>query len=320
MKVITDGRAQEIIQTKFKTKDITPEGNILEAAGTLGSPDAGLIDASEEAGADMFFSATFPEVPRVMVADYYGGSCLLYLQKLKERNLPNPAKICVMDQEAKRIIIERFPELTDSIEVTGQPAFDRFANEDTKKIAGEVKEELGIKPNEKLVTLMSAMEPMEFVRQIAEQLSTLKGFKFTFRRHPRDNTPLADYEKIFVDLGIDYVGTMEMPTSSIGAASDLVINKNSTEGLNAIYRRKPSINITDPKFIESPEDVMPPSVKLGASIGVDKMEDLAACVEKLLNPKSKENKDLNKNMDKYYPVDGKNSKRVVDVLKKVLNK
>jgi len=324
IKLVTDGRAQQLFQKKFKTKDITPEGNILEAAGTLSSPDIALIDSSVgEIGIEMFFSATFPEVPVVLVEDYYTSS-VPYLKRLKESNLPFPKKICVIDEGAKDILVKKFPEVADSIEVTGQPSFDRFAREDTEKIAGDVKKELGIKPEEILVTYMSSAEKneLELIQRLSEELAKVgKAFKFTYRRHPRDNTSLEQYEAEIKKRKLDYVRTMDLPTDKIGAASDLVINTISTEGLNAIYRRKPSININDPRFTDPYEDLIPPpSVRLGASAGIEKIEELADCVKKLLDPESKERKTLDKNMKKNYPLDGKNAKRVEGVLKEVLSK
>lgn len=314
IKMITDGRAQEIIQGKFKTKDITPQDNILKAVGVVGSPDAVLIGVSDEAGIEMFVSANFPEVPSVLVEDYYGSS-LDYLSRLEESRQPFPKKICVMDEVARDIIIKKFPELSDAIEITGQPAFDRFTKEDTKKVAEETKKELGIKPKEKIVTFMSAMEDMALIKRFAEELAKIKGCRFIFRKHPRDNVTMEDYRMAFESRGIDFVNTMYMPTDKIAAASDLVIVTTSTEGLSAIYRRKPSINIIDPEYSDRGA---PPSVKLGASVGLDRMENLAICVEELLDPKSKRSKDLQKGMKKHYSADGKNAEKVVKVLNSVV--
>lgn len=318
IKAVVDGRAQEIIQKKFKTKDITPQDNILRAAEIIGSPDFSLVGISDESGIEMFVAATFPEVPGVLVEDYYGAS-LGYLRRLKETGLPYPKKICVLDKAAKDIIIENFPELTSEVEITGQPAFDRFAHENREKISGEVRNKLGIKPDEKLVAFMSAMEGVEPIRRFAEELSKVNKktkIKLAFRIHPRDNTPLEDYEREFKNRGVDCVETRDMPTDSVGIASDLVITTTSTEGLHAICRGKPSINIVDQSVIDR---VSPPSVMLGASFGVDRVENLANCVEKLLDPESKESKELKRNMKKYYPVDGKNSQRVVNAIANILN-
>jgi len=321
IKVVADGRAQEIFAGKFKIKDITPSGNILQTAEVVGSPDVILTDAAEEQGIEMFFAATFPEVPVVLVEDYYSTS-LDHLKRLKEAKMPYPKKICVMDKIAGDILTKNFPEVADSIEVTGQPTFDRFAHENTEKIARDTREKLGIKPEEKLITFMSALDGLELSKRMAKELAKVdKDFKFTFRIHPRDNTPFKDHEQEFVQMGVDCVQTMSLPTSEVGAASDLVITTNSIEGLHAIYRKKPTIYITDRRFNkEDNEDMIPPPpVKLGAGIGVDKIEDLADWVETLLDPQRKESKALRKNMDKNYRADGRNASRVVKVLNEAID-
>ena len=314
--LMTDGKAKEIFKKQFETSNITPEGNILKAAETMEGVKAGLIDASQNTGLEMFFSATFDEVPTVLVADHYFGSSLKYIEKLKERNLPLPKKICVMDEVAKKIIVDKMPELEGLIEVTGQPAFDKFATEDTEKISAEVKEKLGIKNSEKLVTFMATLsDKPELIKRLAQELSRNKGIKFAFRKHPRDNTPMEEYEKVFEDSGLDYMDTTEMSTDSIGAASDLIIATTSTEGISSIYRRKPTISIVDKRFVE--QNV--PSVELGASMGLDEIENLSESVDNLLDSESQESKALLENMEKHYKADGKNAQRVLDVLKGVLN-
>ncbi len=322
IKAVIDGRAQETFQKKFKTKDITPKGNILESAETLGSPDLGLVDSSEGRGIEMFFSATFPEVPNVLVEDYYGSS-LPYLKRLKEASLPYPKKICVIDKEAKNIIVRDFPELSSSIEITGQPAFDVYAKENTEKISKKVRRELGLKSKEKLVTFMSSIDPMELVEKFAEELSKIKnkGLRFTFRTHPRDNTPLENYEKLFTEKGIDYLLTMgKVTTDEVGAASDLVCMVSSTTMFPAIYRGIPVVSITDPKYIEQKEGAIPPPpAKIGAIFNLDSLENLPNCVEILLDKNSEERKELIKKMEENYPIDGKNAERVVSVLEGILN-
>lgn len=317
MKAMVDGRAGEILREKFQTEDVTPKDMVLGADSVLGTPDALLIDPSfSESGIETYAIATFSDASTVVLEDYYTSSFNL-LQRLRERKLPYPKKICVMDGEAKKLIAKEFPELEDRIEVTGQPAFDRFAVEDTEHIKIEVRKELGMESGEKLITFISAGAKMELIEKLAEELKHVKTkFKLAFGIHPRDNTPRETYEKIFKEAGIEYVDAEKLGINNAGAASDLVVLLVSTEGLNAIYRRKPTIHITDNRFVVPQKDLdPPPPVKLGASIGLDDMGGLATAVEKLLDPESAENAELKKQMDKNYPVDGKNAERVVTILK-----
>lgn len=322
MKAVVDGRAEEILQSKFRVEDITPKDTALHADQVLGTPDALLIDSStSERGIEMYASANYPDVPAVLVEDYYTASHV-FLQRLKERGLPYPQKICVIDGEAKKLIVKDFPELEARIEITGQPAFDRFASEDTAQIKTEVRKELGLMSDEKLITFISAGTTMELVGKLAEELKGMKTkFRLAFGIHPRDNTPRETYEKIFRGAGIDCINADTLGINNAGAASDVVVMIVSVEGLHAIYRRKPTVHITDPRFTVPLKDLTPPPpVKLGASVGLDDMENFSATVERLLDPKSQENIELKKNMEKNYPVDGKNAERVANLLRAEMTK
>lgn len=316
MDVITDGRAQDIIQQQFESEDVTPAGGALDAITSVGKPSVILMDRSSEMGIDTTASATYPEVPKILVEDYYMNT-LGYLEALRTRGLPYPEKICVMDAGAKEIIMKRFPEMEDRIEVTGQPGFDRITNEDTEGIAREVRGRLHIPEGAKLISFMSTMDEPEKVMEMADQLKKAGGdFYFVFRRHPRDNVPYETYRKILTDAGITVVDTHDFTTDEIGAASDVVLTTWSIEGLYGIYRRKPTAHIVDRTYAvpESLESPMVP-VKLGASVEVDHISKLAEVLPDLMDPESKLNTSLREKMESEYPADGKNAERVANVVR-----
>lgn len=317
--VLTDGRAEEIIQNNFKTEDITSQKSALAVSDVIGNPKAILIDSSAEMGIESFMASTFPEVPKVLVGDWYSDVIPLLI-RLKEKGFPFPEKICVMDNGARETILRKFPELEDRIEITGQPAFDRIANEDTQHIAAEVKNRLGLKPTDKLVTFMSTMDEPEKIRQMAEALSRFSSdFYFVFRRHPRDNVSYETYKRILTDVGVRVIDTQEFSTNDIGAASDVILTTWSTEGLYGLYRRKPTINIIDHNFkIEDGLELPLPPVKFGASVGIDTVSKLADVMPDILNPSSHLNQKLKIAMEKYYRTDGKNAERVANVVRQYL--
>lgn len=315
--ILTDGRAQEIIQKNLKLEDITPEKMILEADKVIGQPQAILMDRStSEMGVDTYVDATFPEVPKILVEDYYTNS-INFLGELMERNLPLPEKICVMDQGAKEIIVKKFPQLKNRIEVTGQPAFDRFVGENTRELAKEVKQKLGLQETDKLVAYMSTLDEPEKIRQMAAALKDEVGdFYFVFRRHPRDNVDYDTYKKILTEQGIRVVDTDAFSTDEIGAAADVIITTWSTEGLHGIYRRKPTVHVIDPDFrIPKNLDLPLVPVKLGASVGLEKMGQLSRVLPQLLDTDSSLNVSMKTNMEKYYPADGQNARRVANVVR-----
>ncbi len=316
---ITDGRAQEIVQKSFLTENITPMNMTLGSDLVIGSPELVLMDRSSEMGIDTYVSATFPEVPKILVEDAYANT-LHFLAELIERNLPLPKKICVLDKIAKEIIVKKFPQLESIIEVTGQPAFDRFVTEDTESIAKEVKGKLGLKFTDKLVSFMSVKDEVEKIQLLATALKEVQDdFYFVFRRHPRDNVRYETYKKILIETGIKVIDTNDFSTDEIGAASDVVLTTWSTEGLHGIYRRKPTAHITDTNFRihESLELPLAP-VKLGASVGVNKVSDITDVLTQLLNPDSVLNQRLKLKMTEQYPADGKNTERVANIVREYL--
>ncbi len=319
IKAVVDGRAQETFQKKFKTTDITPKDGALAIDTIVGSPDLVVIDVSlNEQGIETYATSTFSEVPTVILEDYYG-SALLYLRTLRKRNMRFPEKICVLDDCAKKILVDEFPELVEKIEITGQPAFDRFATEDTEAISNKTRQQLGINENDRVITFMSSLEGVNFVREFTNSLAgTDRNFKLIFRRHPRDNTTYEEYEKIFNEAGITLINTNFLDTDSVGAASDLIITSTSTESLHAIYRRKPNLNIVDKELDIYLPRTMPPTVDLGVSAGIQKSAQLSELLPQLLDQQSGLNRKLKENMERYYPKDGKNAERVASVVRQVL--
>lgn len=318
--ILTDGRAQEIIKKNFDIDDITPSQMILGADQHIGQPQVLLIDHNfSEPGLDTYVSTTFGEVPIILLEDYYGTANHL-LDILSNRGLPLPQKICVMDKYAKEIIVKEFPSLESRIEVTGQPIYDRFALENTELKTFQTKEKLGLMQTDKLVVYMSTMDEPEKIKQVADSLVNIsEDFYFVFRCHPRDNTSYDVFEKILTEAGIKVLNTDGFNGDDIMAASDIVLTTWSTAGLEGMYLGKPTVHLVDPNFVVPEGLELPlPQVKLGASVGIGQASELTMILPQLFDKKSKLNADLKNNMKKYYFADGKNAKRVADVVKEFL--
>ncbi len=318
--LLTDGRAEEAFRKNLNLDDVTPEDGPLATAEIVGQPDILLMDISSgEMGIDTYLDATFDDIPKVLVEDYYT-TAIKFLRKLKERDLPFPEKICVMDQGAKEIVVEEFPDLESRIVVTGQPAFDKFAKEDTQAIGLGVKEKLGLRPEDKLVSFMSTMDEPEKIEHMAKSLQPFADqFCFVFRRHPRDNTSYETFKNILTSKGIRVLDTDTFTTDQISAASDVVITTWSTEGLSAIYRGKPTIHLVDSRF-RITEGIRTPlvPVKLGASVGIENADEVGEALAKFLQGDTVIMEELRANMERYYSADGNNAKRVADVVRELV--
>lgn len=322
--LLTDGRAEETLKNKLNLEDKTPGLGAMDSAAVIGEPDIVLIDPSaSEQGIEIYATANFPDSPTVLVEDYYS-STHKFLKTVRERKLRPPDRICVLDAEAKAMIIKSFPEFADRVEVTGQPAFDRFASEETEKIAREVKKSFGLKTEDKLVVFMATWQMnLLAAEKLAQELAKINTESyFVFRKHPRDNTPIEEYNIIFKAHSLKLIDSAKFSTDQVAAAADMIVTTTSTEGLNGIYRRKPTIHITDENMLPMSENLditLPlPVVKLGASVGINDVKELSGSVDSLLGPDRAVYEQLKGNMEKYYPKDGKNSARVVSVINEVL--
>ncbi len=323
--MVTDGRAEESIEKQFQTHDVMANEQFVFAnEAHIKKPDIILLDKSSNMGIELHLIATYEDVPFVVVEDTYTNSLPL-LRILKERGLRDPDHICVMDAYAKQIITKEFPHLASCIEITGQPSFDRFATEPTENIAKEVRQKLDISEQQRLVSYMSTIDEPEKITLLAQTLATMENKEslvIAFRRHPRDNTPYQTFHDIFQQAGIQAIDTTKYTTDQISAASDIVLTTWSTEAIHAMYRGKPTIHIFDDRFRKTPSGSAQewPPVAMGASLGIDQVEDIANILPTLMNPNNPTYKQIIQGASAVYKPDGKNAARVADVVINTINK
>lgn len=311
---VTDGRGEEAISKQFNTHNVTAIEPTPVLATEFTEPNLVLIDPSfSEFGIDIATVLTFQTKPIVLLEDSYA-TANRFLVELKQRNITLPEKICVLDAVAQQIILDQFPELEGHIEVTGQPAFDQFANEPTAEIAAAARAKLNIPEQQRVFVVMSTPnEGKEFVEQLAKGLSG-RSEAIIFRRHPRDNTTMAEYNTLFATHGVQLTESDQLSTTEAGALADCVITTTSVEGLHGIYRRKPVVYCYDANYVAPREGLVPPpAVRLGAAFGVDHMEQFADTLNRAsLTP------ELQQAMEVQYPLDGKNAERVANVVQQLL--
>ena len=172
-----------------------------------------------------------------------------------------------------------------------------------------------------MIAAFGGIDAEALVGKLAEGLTKSDpSLRFVFRRHPRDNISYEEYRRIFADAGIEIIDTNSLDTNEVGAASDLVITSSSTEALNGIYRRKPTMHVIDRELDRFKSGEVPPPVMLGASVGIFDFADLRKKVEEILNRSSQLYSEISKNMQDYYPSDGKNAERVAKVVNRIIEK
>jgi len=316
LQVLCDGRAQETAEDNLSLNDQTSERSALDIVTQIEEPDLIITGASSEPGLEMYISGQFPNKPTVIVEDYYTAANN-YLAATKERGYQLPEKICVMDEIAKQIIVERFPEAESHIEITGQPAFDKIVEEDTETIRQRVRSELRIEDKKKIVSFMDTMLSEEETEKIFMQLSQsqLSVFMFAYRKHPRSNIPDQRINQLADNAGLTLLSTENLTTDEVSAASDVVITTWSTAGLEAIYRRKPTIHIEDTKNIRFPKLLktpLPPSQQR-LTEAVPDLSLLNESLDGLLNSDERRQR-LITAINKLECMDGKSTDRVLNVI------
>lgn len=312
---VTDGRAEEAITKEFATTDLTAQDKPVLATD-LPESEIMVVDPSfSEFGLDTFTAAQDSNKPFVLVEDAYA-TANRFLAMLQKKDLRFPDRICVLDEAAKEIIVQVFPQLAEHIVVTGQPAFDQFAHEDTQSIAAAARAKLQLAEDVRVIAVMATPnEGSDFVEHLAQGLAAANNGAVIFRRHPRDNTSADEYANIFARHGITLVDSTNLTTAQVGALADCIVTTTSVEGLHALYRRKPTVYCFDPKYVaERPGLVPPPPVTLGAAFGVSVMDQFSGVVTQALSASQLHAPRLYDALRQHYPVDGKNTQRVVAVI------
>jgi hypothetical protein len=324
--LLCDGRAYEAFRQAFpqarEPAQASYEDWLKQVAGRSWDVVVAVSSVSEH-GIETYAAATLDEAPMVLVEDNYGMHHGL-LAKLRARKLRLPAAICVIDEVSKRRTIERFPELQGRLHVTGQPSFDRLVAEDrSPEVMTAIRKDLGLWQDEDLVTFMITTDILPVARALAQALaktSTPRRFKVALGHHPRDRKPYEAYEAAFREAGVGLVEMRGKDALKAALAADVVVTTWSTEGLVAVLRGKPTIYLQDPEFLKPKEDtVLPmPPVSLGAARGLGNIKEVSRVLPPLLVPTSAENGDLRRHMWTHYPQDGRNTERVLRIVRHVI--
>ncbi|NUS74182.1 MAG: hypothetical protein HOQ05_12350 [Corynebacteriales bacterium] len=307
--IVTRGRAAQIFSANLSTVDVTPKGGASQFVAERNSPSIAVVTVPQRMSTEVELTSTHPELPIVLIEDYYRSS-FQYLELAREGRIEAPAAICAMDQMAEALISDTYPHFGDLVEVTGQPAFDALHGEEA--VAERVKQRLGtdMRP---LVTFMSSFEGPTFVEGfVAAAADALRETAFVFLQHPRDGTSPEEYNQIFHKQG---VFPLEVPSDvtndHIGAASDLIIGRRSTTLLRAIHRRKPTIHLQDP----TESDPLPPVIS-GASASAS-VQRSGALIQDLLVPNSSILRKLHEAMELHYPLNSGAAERVTNVVQRL---
>jgi hypothetical protein len=203
-------------------------------------------------------------VPSIWVIDSpSGGTLQRYQQRHAFRNgMFLPTYLCVPNAAAKESELQSAPAFfsPDRIIVTGQPAYDTLAREDTQSIRRNVRGQLGLSNEQKLFVYMGSPLPEISAAGLDAFLQGLQtigfdDFTLAVRRHPADITSQPVYDALTQNLATH--DSRGFTTDEIGAAADCVITVDSSEGTIAAIRNIPSIHILVPDILQERPDIYP---------------------------------------------------------------
>lgn len=306
---LVDSFARDIFLQHFATASLRVPQSILYADAVIPPPAVVLVDpSSSNRGLEDYAELHFRAAPLVLLEDYYG-TANLALAEFARLHV-TPAAICVMDQLAADIVRTKYPALAERITVTGQPAFDAIATENTPKLRLATRQALGVSETDQVVTFFSsAHDTAVLVENLTKQIQQLNNpkIKLIVRWHPRTNFSGENFT--------------QFSTSELSAASDVVLTTTSVEGLHAIYRRKPVVYCYDAAYVSPRLDLVPPPpVALGAAFGVQTLSELPKKLSQALSASTHKNSNWHQAMQQHYCLDGNNAKRVIAVIKALLER
>lgn len=191
-------------RTQYEKKVLQLDSRILVTTGVgfLNETDSFLsrkcelvLIASSQSGEgtvvakNTLISAGEADIPTIGIEDMYG-SMVLTLRGL--RSLPR--RLCVIDEFAQGLILQRIPAMADCIAVTGGPQFDNayHVKANFSALRAGVRRELGA-GDDTLVFLLAggvngSAELLRIVDEAIEMIGTTIRARVILRMHPRSTT------------------------------------------------------------------------------------------------------------------------------------
>lgn len=313
--VVTDSKAQEALSSSgINIKNPLSLDPLLMISRLSTKADVAFTGFAAMPGTEFALTenAKYDKIPVIWLQDYPGGFGSYYRHKLCTNPTTQPDYLFVVNQHGKEQELKYMPNFNpDNVLITGQPADDKFAREDQKAIKAEVKTSLGISSDIPLITFMgvpraASAQALALLIEGINRIGLTK-FKLAVRRHPRDMTPLTEYDRITQSISSNVVDTAAYKTDQVGIASDLVVTINSLTGIDAVRRGIPSIHILTKEILAVSEAGIhcptPKEVTDGASIGIFSPEEITSALQNIFfNPEYRQQ--LARNMSLFTPQDG----------------
>lgn len=227
------------------------------------------------------------------------------------------SKMAVMGEIPKDYFVN-LGESPDKLIVTGSSMFDgllekKFDKEKTLRM-------LNLKDDKKIIVFTMQSFPREeneiLLRSVLKAMKNLSDVQMVIKPHPIEDEEF--YKSLVNDIGAtDTVVTKNVNLLELLNACDTLMTVTSTTALEAMILDKPVIivNLTG-------RDEAAPYVKNGAALGVYQSREIIPAIEKVLYDKNTreglENARKKFIRDYAYKIDGKASKRIVELIEKMI--
>lgn len=228
-------------------------------------------------------------------------------------------KMAVDGEYTKNLFIKQGVN-SSKLVVTGQPRYDIITQGEFNKES--IYNQLAIPDDKGIIVLATqwfvedktwkAKERTEFIISVVKAVKEFPDKQLVIKLHPIEN--VKDYEKILNEIDSNTILCKDINIYGLIYASEILMTVSSTTALEAMILGKPVI-IVD--FTNKPIPTI--YAECGAAVGVYNEADLAPTIEKVLYSQ-KVQRELKNNRKKFvyehaYKIDGQASKRVVDLIK-----
>ncbi|MDP3770233.1 MAG: hypothetical protein U1A25_03280 [Candidatus Sungbacteria bacterium] len=265
-------------------------------------------------------------VPVICLQDYWANHRVPHNQGI----IPMLAEVCVSDDFAASLWKE--DGFTGYIDVTGNPAFDRFTAMDVAAERSRLRNLFGLTPRDRVIVFAGQGTPKHIESDkktfayVTDAIRAVKSdipIKLIMRAHPRAVETVYYTE---LAAGIEIIDTSFARLSDdILPAADVVVSMFSTNLVHACYLRIPAISVLLPEQGRAVLkavglDDFPPNI-LGASMGIYEEDPavLRAALETIFSDQSVVAR-MQAAQEKNFPLDGGAALRVATAIQEFMTR
>lgn len=317
--VYAEGASYECLKGKLSLIAQCPMDYLLDSV----SPSlvvATCATTGETIPIDLTVKAKQRNLPVVLVEDMWAAHNVFEWERL-------PDGVCVMDEFAKSLIRQSWPNYTEScIHKTGSPIFDKFADMDVRTARHKLRDSLGLSKNWPIVFFPATYPVRGMIKIIQMLVEALNGLNIPvyliLRDHPSItfSSEASEYRKALKNLKTgQVVDSSKLNSNEVNAGSDIVVGTFSTMTVEACYLRKPVLIISTSEInrllAESTNNALSqwPLINLGAALKAGSVDEIKNCLNQII---AGDMANMLEAQRKHFQTDGLSAVRIANVILK----